>query len=94
MKGWFASLAVLMSVVLVASCFVPSEATVRSEFLSRYPDSEIKNTDLIFEQDDVVLYLVKAREKGSSADGTYDFALKRRSGTWKWCDDNTERKCK
>jgi hypothetical protein len=75
------------------SCLSPSEATVKSEFISKNPNAEIINTELIFEQDSAAVYLVKYKEKNSQEISTSDFALKRENLSWKWCDDRTERKC-
>ncbi len=85
---------VLALSVSVLCCSTPSDGTVRSEFHNRYPNSEIVNIELIFEQDAVAVYLIKARQKGQSEELTYDFALKRSMGTWQGCDDRTERNCK
>ncbi|CAN5784247.1 hypothetical protein BH20ACI4_BH20ACI4_24800 [soil metagenome] len=73
---------------------LPSDSTVKSEFLSKNPNVEIVSTELIFEQDYVAVYLVKYKEKNNQAILTSDFALKRENLSWKWCDDQTERKCK
>ncbi|MCC6327005.1 MAG: hypothetical protein IT174_00715 [Acidobacteria bacterium] len=72
----------------------PSEAVVRREFLNRYPGATIRNTELIFEQNGNVVYLITAREKDKSEEGKYDFALDYSDEKWTWCDDRTERKCK
>ena len=76
------------------ACSTPSEGTVRREFADRYPKTKVTNVELIFEQDGVAVYLVTAEWKGISEEGQYDFALKRSYGSWSWCDDQTERKCK
>lgn len=73
---------------------IPSDSTVKSEFLSRYPQTEIVSTELIFEQDYKTVYLVKYKEKDNQEVLTSDFALKRENLSWKWCDDQTEIKCK
>lgn len=71
----------------------PAESIVRSEFLRRYPNSTIRNVELIFEQDGSVVYLVKAQPENSSEIRTYDFALDRKNGVWRWCDDQTDIPC-
>ncbi|HEX2640821.1 MAG TPA: hypothetical protein VHL50_09635 [Pyrinomonadaceae bacterium] len=91
---WTLRAAVLAGIVAAGiSCSAPSEATVRREFLDRYPNAEIKSLELIFEQDGQVVYLVSAKEKGVPQEGKYDFALKQVNWGWEWCDDQTERKC-
>lgn len=71
----------------------PSVETVRREFLVRYPNSTIRNVELIFEQDGGVVYLVTARDGDSTEVRKYDFALKRSNGSWAWCDDQTDNPC-
>jgi len=75
-------------------CLSPSDSTVKSEFLRRYPQTEIVSTELIFEQDYKVVYLIKYKENNKKEILTSDFALKHENLMWKWCDDQTERKCK
>jgi hypothetical protein len=72
---------------------IPTEATVSREFLDRYPAAQITNVELIFEQNGEAVYLITGGEVGSSEKRKYDFALTRSSGSWKWCDDQTDRKC-
>jgi hypothetical protein len=62
--------------IFAMSCFTPTNAIVRSEFLERHPESEIVNTELIFEQDGRVVYIVSSRLKGNANVLKYDFALK------------------
>lgn len=76
------------------ACATPSVSTVRREFADQYPRTKVTNVELIFEQDGVADYLVMAESTGISEEGKYDFALKRSWGSWSWCDDQTERKCK
>jgi len=76
------------------ACMLPSDSTVKSEFLSKNPNAEIINTELIFEQDYVAVYLIKYKEKSGEEVLTSDFALQRKNLIWQWCDDQTERKCK
>lgn len=76
------------------ACFTPGDGTVRREFAERYPKSKITKIELIFEQDGIAVYLVTAKMQEVSEEGKFDFALKRSYGTWSWCDDQTERKCK
>lgn len=71
----------------------PSDAVVRREFLTRYPNMTVSNVELIFEQDGAAVYLITAREDKSTKEGKYDFALQRSNGTWKWCDDQTDNPC-
>lgn len=71
----------------------PSDAVVRREFLSRYPNMTISNVELIFEQDGGAVYLITARQNQSTEEGKYDFALQRSNSTWKWCDDQTDNPC-
>jgi len=73
---------------------LPSDTTVKSEFLSKSPNAEIINIELIFEQDYVAVYLVKYKKKSGEEILTEDFALQRKNLVWQWCDDQTERKCK
>ena len=79
--------------VFCFACMLPSDSTVKSKFLGRNPNTEIVNTELIFEQDNVAVYLVKYK-KNDQEILTSDFALKREKLSWNWCDDQTERKCK
>ena len=73
---------------------LPSDSTVRTEFVSRNPKAKIINSELIFEQDYVAVYLVKYKNDLSHEVLTDDFALQRRNLVWSWCDDRTEQKCK
>jgi hypothetical protein len=92
---------VVLSVVLIFSGIVfldiflsiPSEETVKREFLVRYPKAKISNLELIFEQDGGVVYLVTAKEDDGAVEGKYDFALRRSNGLWSWCDDRTNNPC-
>lgn len=79
--------------IFCSSCMLPSDSTVRSEFLNRYPQTEIISTELIFEQDNKAVYLVKYKKSDDQEMLTSDFALKRETLAWKWCDDQTERMC-
>lgn len=72
---------------------IPSEATVKSEFLSKNSNSEVIGTEPIFEQDYVVVYLVEYKDKSTGEILKDDFALQRKNLVWRWCDDQTERKC-
>ena len=71
----------------------PSEETVKREFLIRYPNATIRNVELIFEQDGLAVYLVRAREARAAEEGNYDFGLRRSNGSWAWCEDETDNPC-
>jgi hypothetical protein len=71
----------------------PSERIVKREFLSRYPNTNISNIELIFEQDGAVVYMITARENQAAEQGKYEFALSRKNGDWRWCDDQTDNPC-
>lgn len=79
--------------IFCLACMIPSEATVKSEFLSKNPNAEIISTELIFEQDYIVVYLVEYKNKSTGEVLKDDFALRRKNLVWRWCDDQTERKC-
>lgn len=89
------SATLITCILATIGCSVPSDNTVKKEFLDRYSDSKIHELELIFEQDGRVVYLVTAETKELSERAKYDFALKRSYGIWKWCDDQTaDRQCK
>lgn len=55
--GAFKKVAFLFcSTVLAGGCLLPSEHNVKSEFLDRYPGSKVYEMELIFEQDNKVVY--------------------------------------
>lgn len=54
---------------------LPSDSKVKSEFLSKNPNAEIINAELIFEQDYVVVYLIKYKEKSGEEVLISAFAL-------------------
>ena len=85
---------ILLIFALSIVCFafmLPSDSAVRSEFLSKNPNTEIVSTELIFEQDCIAVYLVKYKEINNQQILTSDFALKRDNLSWKWCDDQTKK---
>lgn len=99
-KIWLSAGFVLLGILVFAGIVLleivrstPSEETVKREFLFRYPNATIRNVELIFEQDESVLYLVTAREDKAPEEGKYDVGFLRSSGTWAWCDDQTDNPC-
>lgn len=78
---------------------LPSDETVKQEFLKRNPDLEnveIKNVELIFEypEKEVLIYLIKFRKSENGEILNDGFAVKQGwNFQWQWCSDQTERKC-
>jgi hypothetical protein len=76
------------------ACELPSNELIKKEFLDKNPGVEVTNIELIFEQDDNVVYLISYEKSSSKEITKQDFAMKSIRGKWQWCDDKTERKCK
>jgi hypothetical protein len=76
------------------ACDLPSNEIVKKEFLDKNLGMEVANIELIFEQDNNVVYLISYKKSPSSEIQKQDFAMKSIRGKWQWCDDNTEQKCK
>lgn len=76
------------------ACYLPSNEIVKKEFLDKNPGVEVTNIELIFEQDNNVVYLISYKISTSPEIQKQDFALHAARGKWQWCDDNTERKCR
>lgn len=74
-------------------CMSPSDETISREFVTKHPDAVIVSKELIFEQDDSRLYLIKYKQKSSEI-LTDELAMRRKDGKWQSCDDRTEVKCK
>lgn len=100
MKIW---LLILVLLIGVGSLYVylfwgmPLESTVRSQFLERYPNSEIISQECIFdfEPKPVLLYLIQYREAGREETKLGEIRMKQKwNSTWEWCDDHSERPCK
>lgn len=78
---------------------LPSENTVKQEFLKRNSDLdnvEIVSIELIFDHSpkDVLTYLVKYKEANRDEIKIHDFAIQQNwKFQWHWCSDQTERKC-
>jgi hypothetical protein len=79
--------------IFAVSCVGPSDSAIQGEFVSKHPGVKIIGKELIFEQGNHVVYLVKYKQHPDGDVLTEDFAMKRENGTWAWCDDQTERKC-
>ncbi len=76
------------------ACDLPSNEIVKREFLDKNPGVEVINIELVFEQDNNVVYLISYKKSASPEIKKQDLALHAARGKWQWCDDNTERKCK
>jgi hypothetical protein len=66
---------------------------MQSEFLSKHPGATLMGKELIFEQGNHVVYLVKYKQGPEGNVLTDDFAMKRENLVWNWCDDQTDRNC-
>jgi hypothetical protein len=87
---------ILLTCVLSILCFacgLPSNETVEKEFLAKNPNTEVVSAELIFEQDDVLTYLIKHREKSNNEIKMKYFNLREDNWKWRVCDDQTEEKC-
>ncbi len=99
MKKWL----VILLVVLLFAFFLfwflsalPSDETVKREFLQEHPNVEIEGVELIFDYapKNVLLYSVKFKDAQNDKVKMIDFRLQEnRLFQWHWCDDKTERKC-
>lgn len=87
---------ILLICILSIFCFacgLPSNEMVEKKFLAKNPNTEVVSTELIFEQDDVLTYLVKLKEKSSHETKMKYFNLREDNWKWRFCDDQTEEKC-
>jgi hypothetical protein len=83
----------ILSFCLVA-CGLPSDQDVKREFVAQSPNTEVTHIELIFEQDNNVVYLISFKEKSSQEIRKQVFAMRYIKGKWQSCDDRTDRKCK
>ncbi len=90
-------------ILFLASLFLywqfnyPSEETIKREIKELNPKAEVVSSEMIFDWEPkrVVTYIVKYKEPPNSEVLLYDFSLKQHwNFQWRWCSDQTERKCK
>ena len=78
---------------------LPSDETVKQEFLKRNSDlenAEIQNVELIFEyaEKETLVDLIKFKKSEIGEILTDEFAMKQGwNFQWQWCSDQTESKC-
>jgi hypothetical protein len=70
----------------------PSDETIRKEFIAKHPDAVIVSIELIWEQDNGSVYIIKYTQKSSEI-LTDELAMHQKDGKWQSCDDRTEVKC-
>jgi hypothetical protein len=74
----------------------PSEFTLKNEFTQQFPNTEVVETELIFDWEPkrILSYLVKYKEPNNEQLKDTEFAIRQdKYFQWHWCDDQTERKC-
>ena len=99
MKKW---LIIPIFILLFGGLFVylsfslPTNETVKQEFLKQNPNAEIVNIELIFEdpQKNLLIYLIKLKEPNNDEILTDGLTIKQSwNFRWHWCSNQTERKC-
>ncbi|MBA3631417.1 MAG: hypothetical protein H0W58_01185 [Acidobacteria bacterium] len=100
MKKW---LVFPILVLLLASLFLywqfnyPSDETIRREFLEQHPNVEFVSTEMIFDWEPkrMATYSVRYKEPPSNEILLDEFTIKQHwDFRWRWCNSQTERKCK
>lgn len=100
MKKWLIGLVLIL---LFASLFFywqfnyPNDETIKREFLEQNPNVEFVIAEKIFdwEPKKIATYLVKFKKSPSDEILTDEFSIQQHYDfRWRWCSDQTERKCK
>jgi len=74
----------------------PSSGAVKAEFSTIHPDAKVQEVDLIFDTEPkrVLVYLIEYKLENREESFSEEFAM--RQGwdlQWRWCSDQTDRKC-
>jgi len=99
MRKW---LIIPVLVLLLGSLFLswhfnyPNDETIKREFLEQHPNVEFVGAEKIFdwEPKKMATYLVKYKKPPSDEIIKDEFSIRQHwYFKWRWCDDQTERKC-
>jgi hypothetical protein len=100
MKKWLAIpilILVFAPLLLYWQFNYPSDEVIKREFLAERPNVEVVYIELIFDWEPkrILSYLIKYKEPQSDEIKMDEFAIQQEwNFQWRWCNDQTNRKCK